>query len=170
MAVLELLVRGGGVLERERAGDVRAQAALLDERRDVLAEVVARGAHEDVAGLAVLALARAARRSRPAGRPGAARAKACSCSSPPKRSKAASAPPPCVSARTCSGDVVVVVDGLGAELADEVVAAGRAARDHARAARVRELDRDVADAARPAGDEQVLAAAQAEPLERTGAR
>ena len=45
------------------------------------------------------------------------------------------------------------------------MAAGRAARDHPRAARVGELDRDVADAAGPAGDEQVLAAAQAEPLE-----
>ena len=55
MAALELLVRRGGVLESERAGDVRAQGALLDERRDVLAEVVARRAHEDVARLAVLA-------------------------------------------------------------------------------------------------------------------
>ena len=38
----------GGPLERERLLDVRAQAALGDQRRDVLAEVVAARAHEDV--------------------------------------------------------------------------------------------------------------------------
>ena len=47
---------------------------------------------------------------------------------------------------------------------------GEPAGDHARAAGVRELDRDMADPAGAAGDEQRLTAAQPEPLERTGAR
>ena len=58
MALFEVLVGRGGLLEREGGGDVRAQAAVVDERGDVLAEVVAGGADEDVAGLDVLALLR----------------------------------------------------------------------------------------------------------------
>ena len=59
----------------------------------------------------------------------------------------------------------MVVERLGAELAQEVVVLGRGGRDHAGAAGEGELDRDVADAARAAGQEQVLAAAQPEQLE-----
>ena len=61
VAVLEALVRVGGALEREGLLDVRAQAALGHQRRDVLAEVVAARAHEDVADL-VVAVARLGRR------------------------------------------------------------------------------------------------------------
>ena len=69
VAVLEQLVRGGGLFERERRR-VGARR-LVDERRDLLAEVVARGPHEDVARLASRACA-GAWRSRPGGHPGAA--------------------------------------------------------------------------------------------------
>ena len=56
MTVLEALVRRCRLLEREGPGDVRSQTALLHQRRDVLAEVIARRADEDVARLEVLAL------------------------------------------------------------------------------------------------------------------
>ena len=63
-------------------------------------------------------------------------------------------------------DVLVVVHGLGAGLADEVGLPGEPLAITRAPRAWRELDRDVADAAGPAGDEQRLAAAQPEPLER----
>ena len=60
----------------------------------------------------------------------------------------------------------MVVERLGSELAQEVVVGLGGRRDDARAAGDRELDRDVADAPRAAADEQRLAAAQPERLER----
>ena len=116
--------------------DVRAQAALVDQRRDVLAEVVAARAHEDVVGLVGRRAAPAAGgRSRRAGRRGAARRT-------PARARRRRR------GRTrrrrrrrrqlahARGDVpVVVVERLGPELAQEVVVALGRGGDHARAAR-----------------------------------
>ena len=60
----------------------------------------------------------------------------------------------------------MVVERVGAELAQPVVVGGRGGGDHVRAAADREPDRHVADAARRPADQQLLAAADAERLER----
>ena len=113
---------------------------LLHERRDVLAEVVAARAHEDVVDLVVRRTApAAARRARPSGRRGAGVSSTSARPSPPQMSSAASAPSPAESSCTRAGtSSLVVVDGLGAELAQEVVVGRRAPRrSRARRARPR---------------------------------
>ncbi len=161
-------MRVGRALERERLLHVRAQAALVDERRHVLAEVVAARAHEDVVDL-VVAVAGLRGRAGDRDQPAARRSEANACS----RGVAAEQVERGVGARVrqqvahARGEILGrVVERLGPELAQEVVVALGRGRDHARAARDRELDREVADAAGAAADEQRLAAAQAERLER----
>ena len=140
-----------------------------DQWRDVLAEVVAARAHEDVLDL-VVAVARLRGRSGPSIRapPGRSDANACSRASPLKRSNAASAPRSVEQVAHARGEIVAG-GSRAARLRARAGSRGcpwSADAIDTRAARDGELDRDMADAAAAAADEQRFAAAQAERLER----